>query len=86
MFLLPYVADGDAANEEKIWTTVKEKEKERARMRTTRWTAIARRGVGAKTTMMEVAVEAMVVFLGGVDTGAATTVTTAMMVTATTMT
>ena len=73
--------DGDAADEEKIRMTAKEKEKERA----TRRTAIARGGAGAKTKTTEAAVEATAV-AGGVDTGAATTVTTARMVTATKMT
>jgi hypothetical protein len=66
--------------------TMTEKEKERARTRMTRWMAIAHGGVGAKTTTTEAAMEAMVVFLGGMDTGAATTAMTAMMLTATTMT
>ncbi len=57
-----------------------EKEKERTTWRT----AIARGGAGAKTTTTEAAVEATAV-AGGVNTGAATTVTTATMVTATTM-
>ena len=73
--------NGDAANEEEIWTTVTEKE----RARVTRQTAVARSGVGAKTTTTEVAAEAMAV-ANGVDTGAATMATTATMVTATTMT
>ena len=66
--------DGDAADEEKIRTTATEKE--RARARVTRWTAIARGSAGAKTMMTEAAVEAMAV-AGGVDTGAVTTAMTA---------
>jgi len=73
---------GDAAKEEKIRTTAMEKEKERVRARSMRTTAIAGGGAGVKTTTTEAAVEAT----GGVDTGSATTVTTAMMVTATSMT
>ena len=76
--------DGDAADKEKIWTTVTEKEGARA----TRRTAVSHGGAGVKTTTMEVAVEATAV-ASRVDTGAsmiATTVTTATMVTATTMT
>ena len=82
---------GDATKEEKIRTTVmekekeKEKEKEWVRARATRRTAVAGGGAGAKTTTTEVAVEATAV-AGGVDTGSATIVTTATMVTATTMT
>ena len=78
---------GDAANEEKIWTTAMEKEKERVRARATRRTAFAGSGAGAKTktTTTEAALEATVI-AGGVDTLAATTTTTAMIVTATTMT
>ena len=76
---------GDAAKEEKIRTTATEKEKELVRGRATRWTAVADVGVGAKTTTAEGAVEATAV-AGGVDTGSATTVTMATMVTATTMT
>jgi hypothetical protein len=70
--------DGDAADEEKIRMTATEKEKERA----TRRTAIAHGGAGAKTKTSKAVVEVTAV-AGGVDTGAATT---AMMVTATTMT
>ena len=73
--------DGDTANEEKIRTTLAEKEKERA----TRRTAIARGGAGAKAKTTEVVVEATAI-AGGVDAGVATTATTATMVTATTMT
>ena len=58
---------GDAANEEKIWTTLMEKEKERVRARATRSMAVADSGAGAKTTTTEVAVEATAV-TGGVDT------------------
>jgi len=78
---------GDATNEEKIQTTVTEKEKERARARAraTRRTAIAGGGLGSKTTTTEAVVEATAV-AGRVDTGAATTVTTATMVTAMAMT
>ena len=72
---------GDAADEEKIWTTAmeKEKEKERERARSMRRTAVAGGSAVAKTTMTEMAV-------GGVDNGAPTTVTTVTMVTAMTMT
>jgi hypothetical protein len=73
--------DGDAADKKKIWTTATEKEKERATA--TRWTAIAPGGVGAKTTTMEAEVATTAV-AGRVDTGAATTMTTATMVTAVT--
>jgi hypothetical protein len=76
---------GDAADEEKIWTTVMEKEKERVRARVMRRTAVAGGGAGATTTTTEVAVEVTAV-AGGVDTGAPTTVTTVTMATATTMT
>jgi hypothetical protein len=76
---------GDAANEEKILTTVMEKEKERVRARVTRRTAVAGGGAGAKTTTTEVAVEATAV-AGGVDNGAPTTVKMGTMVTVTTMT
>ena len=78
---------GDATNEEKIRTTAmeKEKEKERARERATRWTAVAGGGMGSKTTTTEAVVEATAV-AGRVDTGAATTVTTATMVTEMAMT
>ena len=48
---------GNAANEEKIWTTAMEKEKERVRARATRRTAVAGGGAGAKTTTTEVAVD-----------------------------
>ena len=76
---------GDATNEEKIRTTAMEKEKERARERATRWTAVAGGGMGSKTTTTEAVVEATAV-AGRVDTGAATTVTTATMVTEMAMT
>ena len=76
---------GDAVDEETIRRTATEKEKERVRVRTTRRTAIAIGGAGAKMTTAEVAVEAAAV-TGGVDTGAATTVTMATMATATSMT
>jgi hypothetical protein len=75
----------DAANEEKIRTAATEKEKERVRARATRRTAVAGGGMGSKTTTTEAVVEATAV-AGRVDTGAATTVTTAAMVTATAMT
>jgi hypothetical protein len=74
---------GDAADEEKIWTTAMENEK--VRVRVTRRTAVAGGGAGAKTTMAEVAVEATAV-AGGVDTGAPTTMAMVTMVTAMTMT
>ena len=48
---------GNAANEEKIWTTAMEKEKEWVRARATRRTAVAGGGAGAKTTTTEVAVD-----------------------------
>ena len=80
---------GDAAKEEKIWTTAtekeKEKEKEWVRARATRRTAVAGGGAGAKTATMEAVVEATAV-AGRVDTGSETTLTTVTMVTATTMT
>jgi hypothetical protein len=78
---------GDIANEEKIRTTATEKEKERVRARATRRPAAASGGAGAKTktTTTEAAVEATAI-AGGVDTLAATTVTTATIVMATTMT
>ena len=76
---------GDAADKEKIWTTTTEKEKERVRARATRKTAVAGSDAGAKTTTTAVAVEATAI-AGGVNTGAAMTVTTATMVTASTMT
>jgi hypothetical protein len=76
---------GDAANEEKIRTTTTEKERARARARAIRWTAVAGGGMGSKTMTTEAVVEATAV-AGRVDTGAATTVTTATMVTATAMT
>ena len=72
-----------AADEEKIRTTATEKE--RARVRATRRTAVARVGTGAKTTATEAAVEATAV-AGGVDTGAVTTAMTATMVMAAMMT
>ena len=78
---------GDATEEEKIRTTAREKEKEKekekewVRARATRRTAVAGGGAGA----MEAAVEATAI-AGGVDTGSATIVTTATMVTAMTMT
>ena len=75
----------DATNEEKIRTTATEKEKERMRARATRRTAVAGGGMGSKTMTTEAVVEATAV-AGRVDTGAATTVTTATMVTATAMT
>ena len=77
----------DATEEEKIGTTAaeKEKEKEWVRVRATRRTAVAGGGAGAKMTTTEAAVEATGV-TGGVDTGSATTLTMATMVTATTMT
>ena len=62
--------DGDATNEEKIRTTVMEKEKERVMQRT----VVAHGGAGAKTTTMKAAVEATTV-AGRVDTGAASTAT-----------
>ena len=76
---------GDAVDEEKIWTTAMKKEKERVRARAMRRMAVTIGGAGAKTTTTEVAVEATAI-AGGVDTGAPTTVTTATMVTAMTMT
>ena len=76
---------GDAAKEEKIWTTATEKEKEQVRARATQRTAIAGGGGGAKRTTTEAAVKATAI-TGGVDTGSVTTVTTATMVTVTTMT
>ena len=75
---------GDATKEEKIWMTATEKEKKWMRVRATRRTSVAGGGAGAKTTM-EAAVEATAV-AGGVDIRSATTVMTAMMMTATTMT
>ncbi len=74
--------DGDAADKKIIWTTATEKEKERATA--TRRTAIAPGGVGAKMMTMEAEVVATSV-AGRVDTGAAMTTTTAMMVTVTTI-
>ena len=62
-----------------------EKEQVRARARATRQVAIAGGGAGAKTMMTEVAVEATAV-AGRVDTVAATTAMTAMMMTAATIT
>jgi hypothetical protein len=76
---------GDATEDEKIRTTATEKVKEWVRARATRRMAVAGGGAGAKTTTTEAAVEAMAV-AGRVDTGSATIVTTATMVTATTMT
>ena len=78
---------GDAANEENIRTTTTKKEKEQVKARATRRTAVAGSGAGAKTKMTttEAAVEATAV-AGGVDTRAATTMTMATMVVATTMT
>ena len=76
---------GDAADEEEIWTTAMEKEKEQVRVGATRRMAIAGSGAGAKTTSTEVVVEATAI-AGGVDTGAPTTVTMGTMVMATTMT
>jgi hypothetical protein len=73
--------DGDAADKEKIRTTVTEKEGARA----TRRTAVSHGGAGVKPTTTEAAVEAKAV-ASRVDTGASTTATTATMVTATTMT
>ena len=73
--------DSVTADEEKIRTTVTEKEKERA----TQWMAVVRGGAGVKTTTTKAAVEVTAV-TGGVDTGAVTTAMTATMVTATTMT
>ena len=55
------------------------------RARATRRTAVAGGGMGSKTTTTEAVVEVTAV-AGRVDTGAATTVTTATMVTATAMT
>ncbi len=54
-------------------------------MRATEWTAVAGGGMGSKTTAMEAVMEAMAV-AGRVDTGAATTMMRATMVTATAMT
>ena len=50
------------------------------------WTAVAGGSMGSKTTMTEAAVVEAMAIAGRVDTGAATTMTTAMMVTVTAMT
>jgi hypothetical protein len=76
---------GDAANEEKIQTTATEKERARVRARAMRQTAVAGGGMGSKTMMTEAVAEAPAV-TSRVDTGAATTVMTATMVTVTAMT
>jgi len=78
---------GDAANEENIRTAAMEKEKEQVNARATRRTAVAGGGAGAKTKMTTTeAAEEGTAVAGGVDTRAATTMTTATMVAATTMT
>jgi hypothetical protein len=77
--------DGDATNKEKNRTTATTTEKEKVGARAIEWAAVAGGGAGAKTATTEAAVEATAV-TGGVDTGAAATLTAAMMVMAKMMT